>query len=149
MSTNNLPDNQIANQQIANQIDSETDAQAKQIAGLLDAHASRLSMRTLKQLENGRERALQLHIKQAHAQKVSGLSVNHDGTLSSVSGWVEHHRLATASIVLAAILAGFVSMQSLKHKESSDAFLLSADLPPEAFVDRGFEPSLNTSRVKL
>ena len=136
MSTDNLPDNEIDTQNL--------DAQAKQIAGLLDAHANCLSMRTLKQLENGRARAIQ-----AHAQQVSGVSVNDDGTLSNMSGWVEHHRLATASIVLAAILAGFVGMQSLKHQESSDAFLLSADLPPEAFVDRGFEPSLNNVHVKL
>ena len=135
MSTDNLPDNEIDTQNL--------DAQAKQIVGLLDAHANRLSMRTLKQLENGRARAIQ-----AHAQQVSGVSVNDDGTLSNMSGWVEHHRLATASIVLAAILAGFVGMQSLKHQESSDAFLLSADLPPEAFVDRGFEPSLNNVHVK-
>ena len=135
MSTDNLPDNEIDTQDL--------DAQAKQIAGLLDAHANCLSMRTLKQLENGRARAIQ-----AHAQQVSGVSVNHDGTLSNMSGWVEHHHLATASIVLAAILAGFVGMQSLKHQESSDAFLLSADLPPEAFVDRGFEPSLNNVHVK-
>ena len=135
MSTDNLPDNEIDTQDL--------DAQAKQIAGLLDAHANCLSMRTLKQLENGRARAIQ-----AHAQQVSGVSVNDDGTLSNTSGWVEHHRLATASIVLAAILAGFVGMQSLKHQESSDAFLLSADLPPEAFVDRGFEPSLNNVHVK-
>ena len=135
MSTDNLPDNEIDTQNL--------DAQAKQIAGLLDAHANRLSMRILKQLENGRARAIQ-----AHVQQVSGVSVNHDGTLSNMSSWVEHHRLATASIVLAAILAGFVGMQSLKHQESSDAFLLSADLPPEAFVDRGFEPSLNNVHVK-
>ena len=30
--------------------ENDIDTQAKQIAGLLDAHASRLSMRTLKQL---------------------------------------------------------------------------------------------------
>ena len=36
----------------------EVDMQAKQIVGLLNAHANRLSMRTLKQLENGRERAV-------------------------------------------------------------------------------------------
>jgi hypothetical protein len=34
----------------------DTDVQGKQIAGLLDAHAKRLSMRTLKQLEIGRAR---------------------------------------------------------------------------------------------
>jgi hypothetical protein len=131
MSTDNLQDN-------------EMDMQAKQIAGLLDAHANRLSMRTLKQLENGRERAVK-----AHAHQLSGVNVNRDGTLSSIAGWVEHHRMAMAGFVLAVIVAGFMAAQSFKHQESSDAYLLSADLPPEAFVDRGFEPFLNDSHAKL
>jgi hypothetical protein len=122
----------------------ELDRQARQIAGLLDAHAKRLSLRTLKQLENGRERAVKVH-----AQQVSGMSVNHDGTLNSISAWAEQHRIVSAGLVLAAIIAGFVIMQSLSHRESSDAFLLSADLPPEAFVDRSFEPSLNNGKAKL
>jgi hypothetical protein len=122
----------------------ELDKQAKQIAGLLDAHAKRLSMRTLKQLENGRERAVK-----AHAQQVSGVGVNHDGTLNSISSWAEHHRIVSAGLVLGAVIVGFVIMQSLNHRESSDAFLLSADLPPEAFVDRSFEPSLNDKQAKL
>ena len=120
------------------------DAQAKQIARLLDAHANRLNMSTLKQLENGRERALRVH-----ALQISGVSVNGDGTLSHLSAWVEHHRIAMASIVLATIVVSFLAMQSFRHPESSDAFLLSADLPPEAFVDRGFEPSLNDVHAKL
>jgi Protein of unknown function (DUF3619) len=40
-------------------------------------------------------------------------------------------------------------MQAFNQKEASDAFLLGADLPPEAFVDRGFEPSLNDGKLKL
>jgi Protein of unknown function (DUF3619) len=124
--------------------ENEIDMQAKQIAGLLDAHAKRLSMRTLKQLENGRERAVKVH-----AQQISGVSANRDGTLSSISAWAEHHRIASTGLVLGAIIAGFVIMQFLDHRESSDAFLLSADLPPEAFVDRGFEPYLNDAQAKL
>jgi Protein of unknown function (DUF3619) len=127
------------------EVDSENiDTQAKQIAGLLDAHASRLSMRTLKQLENGRARAVKVH-----AQQISGVSINHDGTLSGISTWAEHHRIASTGLVLGVIIAGFVVMQSLSQRESSDAFLLGADLPPEAFVDRGFEPSLNDAQTKL
>ena len=122
----------------------EIDMQAKQIVGLLDAHANRLSMRTLKQLENGRELAVK-----AHAQQISGLSINRDGTLSNLSAWAEQHRMTMAGVVLAAIVAGFLAMQSFKHQEASDAFLLSADLPPEAFVDRSFEPSLNDVHAKL
>ncbi|MEQ1599075.1 MAG: DUF3619 family protein [Methylotenera sp.] len=135
MSIDNLQENEIDVQNI--------DLQAKQITSLLDAHAKRLSMRTLKQLENGRERAVK-----AHAQQISGVSANRDGTLSSISAWAEHHRVVSTGMLLAAIIAGFVVMQSL-NKEPSDAFLLSADLPPEAFVDRGFEPFLNDSQAKL
>ena len=135
MGIDNLQENQIDVQSI--------DLQAKQIAGLLDAHAKRLSMRTLKQLENGRERAVKVH-----AQQIFGASVNRDGTLSSISSWAEHHRIASTGLVLGATIVGFVLMQSL-NKEPSDAFLLSADLPPEAFVDRGFEPFLNDSQAKL
>jgi hypothetical protein len=128
---------------IDNLQENELDTQAKQIAGLLDAHAKRLSMRTLKQLENGRARAVKVH-----AQQISGVSANRDGTLSSISAWAEHHRLASTGLLLAAIIAGFMVMQSL-NKEPSDAFLLGADLPPEAFVDRGFEPFLNEGQAKL
>jgi hypothetical protein len=128
---------------IDNLQENEIDVQAKQIAGLLDAHAKRLSMRTLKQLENSRERAVKVHV-----QQISGVNVSRDGILSSISAWAEHHRMVSTGVLLAAIIAGFVVMQSL-NKEPSDAFLLSADLPPEAFVDRGFEPYLNDSQAKL
>jgi hypothetical protein len=121
------------NQEEINIENNELDIQGKQIADLLDAHASRLSMRTLKQLENGRAR----------------VSVNHDGTLSNISAWADHHRIVSTGLVLGAVIAGFVVMQTLNQKESSDAFLLGADLPPEAFVDRGFEPSLNDAQAKL
>ncbi len=124
--------------------ENEIDTQAKQLAGLLDAHASRLSMRTLKQLENGRALAVKLH-----GQRISGVSLNQDGSLNGIFSWAEHHRIASTGLVLGAIILGFVAMQSMGQRESSDAFLLGADLPPEAFVDRGFEPSLNHKQAKL
>ena len=141
MSIDNLQNSKIESENIDTQ---EIDTQAKQIAGLLDAHASRLNMRMLKQLENGRERAVKVH-----AQRISGVSLNHDGTLSGISSWAEHHRIASTGMVLGTIIVGFVIMQSMGQRESSDAFLLGSDLPPEAFVDRGFEPSLNDTQAKL
>lgn len=141
MSIDNLQTRKIESENIDTQ---EIDTQAKQIAGLLDAHAGRLSLRTLKQLENGRERAVKVH-----AQRISGVSLNHDGTLSGISSWAEHHRIASTGLGLGAIIVGFVVMQSMGQRESSDAFLLGSDLPPEAFVDRGFEPSLNDTQAKL
>ena len=122
-----------------------TDAQAKQIAGLLNTHADHLSMRTLKQLENSRELAVN-----THAQPHAGVAVIHDGTIRHLWSWADHHRIASTSLLLGAIIAGFVLMQSLNHQtENGDAFLLGAELPPEAFVDRGFEPLLNNTHAKL
>lgn len=130
--------------QINHENTQQTDEQGKQIAGLLDAHANRLSMRTLKQLEIGRTRALK-----AHARQISGAKVNNDGTLSALVAWAEYHRIASTGLILGAVIFGVVLMQALSQKEASDAFLLGADLPPEAFVDRGFEPSLNDGKLKL
>jgi hypothetical protein len=125
-----------------NQENQDLDAQGKQLASLLDAHAKRLSMRTLKQLEDGRARAVK-----AHAQQLSGVSVNKDGTINSVFSWAQHHRIASTGLILGAMIAGFILLQSLGQQEASDAYLLGADLPPEAFVDRGFEPSLNAAKL--
>ena len=128
-----------------NQKDNEAlEVQAKQIAGLLDAHANRLSMRTLKQLENGRARAVKVH-----AAQTSGTTVHADGTLGQLSAWAMHHRLAASSLVLATVISSFVALQTFNSNESSDAFLLGAELPPEAFVDKGFEPSLNVQVAYL
>lgn len=121
----------------------ETDARGKQMAGLLNEHANRLSMRTLKQLENGRALALQMH-----TQQNLGTKTNSDGTITNVFNWAGHHRMISSGLILAALIAGFAVMKAFSHQESSDAFLLSADLPPEAFVDRGFEPTLNGSQHK-
>lgn len=115
----------------------QLEAQAKSIAGVLDARAQRLDMRTLTQLESGRTRAVAMH------QKRGGSTVNADGTLSHWMSWVEHHRIAFTGLVLVAVVSSFIMLQAFNTNETSDAFLLGADLPPEAFVDKGFEPSLN------
>lgn len=119
--------------------DYEYNEQGKQIAALLDEKAQRLSMRVLKQLEDGRNQAVKRH------QKQQGSTVNADGTLSHWVSWADHHRVAMAGFALVVLVSGFLIMQSLSANETSDAFLLGADLPPEAFVDKGFEPALNQS----
>lgn len=113
------------------------EAQAKEIAKLLDANAQRLSMRSIQQLETGREKAIQLH-----EQRLGG-HVNKDGSLSGLFGWLGQHRFTFASLLLLSVVCSFLLLQNLQPAETSDAFLLSAELPPEAFVDLGFEPSLN------
>ncbi|HAF01350.1 MAG TPA: DUF3619 domain-containing protein [Methylophilaceae bacterium] len=113
--------------------------QAKAIAQLLNDHAQRLSMRTIKGLEDGRARAVN-----AHESKMTGHQVNHDGTLSTWTSWTGHPRLIGVSFICAALIIVLsVNMFYKNTNESSDAFLLGSELPPEAFVDRGFEPWLN------
>lgn len=118
----------------------EWEVQAKQIAGLLDERAERLSMRTLKQLEVGRERALQ-----AHAQRLAGSQVHTDGTISHFASWIAHHRALSSGVLLIMLLSAWFVLQPMNDNESSDAFLLGSELPPEAFVDTAFAPSLNPS----
>ena len=122
-----------------NQEYSDTDLRGKQMASLLNEHANRLSMRTLKQLENSRSLALQAHA--SHSAK------NSDGTLTHLMGWASHHRMLSMGLLVAALVAAFALTQAFRQQESSDAFLLGADLPPEAFVDRGFEPTLNKDQL--
>lgn len=119
------------------------EGQARQIAGLLDVHAKRLSMRTMKRLEDSRARAVKAHAQQA------GMTVNADGTANHLSVWLINHRIIAASLALSIIASGFMVFGNLNMQESGDAFILGADLPPEAFVDRGFEPSLNKQKKYL
>lgn len=115
----------------------EQEEQARKLVSLLDAHAQRLSMRTLKKLDEGRSRAVKRH------QELLGVTINRDGTLSYVASLIDHHRITFAGLILFAIIGAFTVLHNINNNETSDAFLLGADLPPEAFVDRGFEPSLN------
>lgn len=118
--------------------------QGKAIADLLDSHAQQLSMRTLKRLEEGRMFAVQQHVNQ-----LSGHAVHQNGTLSSWFSWSQHPRLISAGVLCAALIVGLTLTQHMNRQiENSDAFLLGSELPPEAFVDRGFEPWLN-AKVEL
>jgi hypothetical protein len=128
-----------------NTVDVEIEeTQAKAIAKALDAHSQRLSMTTLTRLEQSRALAVSRYQARASGQ------VNTDGTLSGwlASGapaWLNPRLLGTALLCLMLVL-GFAIMQNKNQQvENSDAFLLSAELPPEAFVDRGFEPWLNAN----
>lgn len=124
-----------------NAVDNEIDEfQAKTIAKALDVNSERLSMLTLKRLEDARVLAVSVH-----AGKISGQKVNADGTISGLSVLMSHPHMLGVGLLCAALILGLgITYHNMnKQLESSDAFLLGAELPPEAFVDRGFEPWLN------
>jgi Protein of unknown function (DUF3619) len=117
----------------------ETDTHAKLVANVLDAQTQKLDMRILKRLEDSRNLALA-----AHTSKTTGQQVNSDGSLSSWFSWSQHPRLMSAGLLSVALLVGLMVTHNYNRQiEQGDAFLLGAELPPEAFVDRGFEPWLN------
>lgn len=117
----------------------QTDARAKLLANVLDTSAQQLDMRTLSRLEQSRNLAVA-----AHAKRTAGHQVNADGSLSGWFSWAQHPRMMSAGLLSVALLVGLMLTQHYTYEnEQGDAFLLGAELPPEAFVDRGFEPWLN------
>ena len=128
---------QVQDNTVENEID---EIQAKAIAKALDVNSARLSMRTIKRLEDSRALAVSMH-----AGKISGQKVNADGTLTGVGILANHPRMISIGLLCAVLMLGLgITYHHMnKQLESSDAFLLGAELPPEAFVDRGFEPWLN------
>jgi len=122
-----------------NQTNTESmEVDAKLLAKVLDMRANRLSMRTLKQLEDARMRAVRLH-----EQKTAGIVNTGTGTLGRLFYWAEHHRTFVTGMILTILVASLIVIQLNSYKVDTDAMLLGSELPPEAFVDRGFEPSLN------
>jgi hypothetical protein len=58
------------------------------------------------------------------------------------NSYFERHRMMSSLIIAAAILLTFFAAQQFnvdRNLEHSDAFLLAAELPPEAFADKGFD----------
>jgi hypothetical protein len=118
--------------------------QAKAVASLLNGHAQSLSMRTLQRLEDARTQAVK-----RHAAVSSGHSVHQNGTLTHWLSWSQHPKMMSMGVLCAALIVGLTLTQHFSQQnEYSDAFLLGSELPPEAFVDRGFEPWLN-AKVEL
>ena len=103
---------------------------AKQIAQQLRKQDAHLSPHLTRQLKTMRENA----IRQAHA---SPLQKNGRGTLSMS---LVQYRYPVVLLFCALVLAlSFVWMQAKNNTMTSDAYLLSEDLPPEAFVDEEFD----------
>jgi hypothetical protein len=116
------------------------EVQAKAIAKALDVNSQRLNMRTLSRLEESRALAVR-----AHAGKISGQQFNIDGTLSGRHFFANHLRMLSLGFLSAMLVVGLAVTYHINKQADNniDAFLLGAELPPEAFVDRGFEPWLN------
>lgn len=122
---------------------------AQHIVEALNEHAQHLSASQLKRLADIRA----LAVNRLDAQKVQSMEAN-DNVLHSVTHWVSkhigeyfgEHRAISSAMIAGLVVFTFVIAQQIDfydNLESSDAFLLASELPPEAFADKGFDTWLD------
>ena len=110
---------------------------AKQIIDFLDEDAARLDASTVGRLAAARNRAVTRHTERMRtASRQSGFA-------QSTSRLLHHHRAAmSAALVCSAVFVAFLLTQQLSEQDmlgQGDAFLLASELPPEAYLDKGFD----------
>lgn len=115
---------------------------AKEIISLLDESTTKLDREVLDRLYTARMKAVSNLVQQR--QEVSARSVEGSGNvLRLFSDYLHHHHITMPAVIICgAALVAFVATQQLASKpsiEHGDAFLLGAELPPEAFLDKGFD----------
>ena len=110
------------------------------IHDLLNSQADALSVEISQKLANARFQAVAVaELQLQSAPKLAGSA----GMFSQqMTDYFAEHRLIASSLFLisAIVVALFVNQHLAKQTQlkNSDAFLLAAELPPEAFADKGF-----------
>lgn len=115
-------------------------------ASLAKEGAEALDMTTQKKLARSREQA----VARLATLERAGV-VNQGGVLHWISShfgpyFSQHRAMSTA---VAVMFVTFFAVQQFglnDNLENSDAYLLAADLPPEAFADKGFNTWLVSGR---
>lgn len=119
---------------------------AKKIIDVLNYGTSELDSQTSEKLLAARRKAIAAMAQPAYAPQAQAslASMGH-----SVQAYFhEHHSWMPVAIVVTAALLVFITWQNnYSEPVEADALLLASDLPPEAYVDKGFDAWLqNTSR---
>ncbi len=119
---------------------------AKKIVEYLEYGAAGLDAATVVRLDAARE-----HAVSAMPDPVAGAEMAHAGLGHSVSQYL-HGRQAWMTMLAA--LAIVLMVVALAQKNTTvlepvgaDALLLASDLPPEAYVDKGFDAWLENSQL--
>jgi hypothetical protein len=111
---------------------------AKIIIQMLDERVATLDDSIVNQLANARKQALL-----AHAQHASANTAQGHGVLRLFSHYIHSPRaLMSTALVASAVFVAFILTQHLTgedNAEQGDAFLLASELPPEAYLDKGFD----------
>ncbi|HEY0268208.1 MAG TPA: DUF3619 family protein [Methyloradius sp.] len=115
---------------------------AKQIIHLLNDNLASIDASTVNKLAQARQRAVSSHI--LSAQSLTDLQQG--GVLRVFGSYFHHHPAFSAGLLCCLVLLTVVTFQQFsatsyeqQDMEQSDGFLLASDLPPEAYVDRGFD----------
>lgn len=115
---------------------------AKEIIAYLEASTAEISPDLLASLADSRERAVTLLAR--HHELAAGASRNGvAGVLRLFGETLQQHRIMmSAGLVASAVFVAFLVTQQFSGQQAldhGDAFLLASELPPEAYLDRGFD----------
>jgi hypothetical protein len=119
---------------------------AKKIVDVLNYGVSELDQQTSERLLAARRKAIAAMAQPAY---VAHAETNLAGVGRYISEHLHGHHawMPTALVISAALLVLVVLQQNYSEPVEADALLLASDLPPEAYVDKGFDAWLeNTSR---
>lgn len=114
---------------------------AKEIIRLLDESVVTLDAEIVSKLANARNLAVSALAERKRT--ASDISVDSSGLMRLFGNYIHHHRvLMSTALVCGALFIAFLVTQQFNGQdmmEQGDAFLLASDLPPEAYLDKGFD----------
>ena len=110
--------------------------QAKAIVALLDQDLASIDALTVSNLKYAREKAL--------SRMPASELVAHRGVLHLLGAHLQHQKRWIAVIGLLVLLSLlFIMHENAQDLGQSDAYLLSSELPPEAYLNEGFDEWLS------
>ena len=120
---------------VKNQADWEK-KQAKEIVNFLDKNLATLDPLTASKLKYAREKAL--------SQMPANATLNHRGILYLLGTHTHQQKVRLMLIGLLLIFGVFLMIyQNAQDDRQSDAYLLGSELPPEAYLNEGFDTWLS------
>lgn len=147
----NENDNKDANAPVITDVGVEEQI-ARNMVELLDGHAQQLPDMHAHRLADARSLAIgRLVSNEARLVSRHQLQQNGQALQWMGSGWrhyVGQHRTFATLVFVSVMLFTFFTVQQINVSyqiENSDAFLLAADLPPEAYADKGFSAWLGSN----
>jgi hypothetical protein len=114
---------------------------AKKIALMLNDQSQNIDANILSKLNYSRQQALA-----KMPRSVSSISINQNGMLVLLHGLWYQHRLFMTMMMGVLGLVALLTIQNLTNQEIygiEDADLLASDLPPEAYLNEGFDTWLS------